>query len=62
VTKKLASWAALIGVPTMIAGIYGMNFHYMPELDQPWAYPLCLVVMASGDLFLYFQFKKAKWI
>ena len=39
VTKKLAAWAAIIGVPTMVAGIYGMNFKHMPELEWAFGYP-----------------------
>ena len=42
VTKKLAAWAAIIAVPTMVAGIYGMNFEYMPELKWTFGYPLAV--------------------
>jgi magnesium transporter len=62
VTKKLAAWAAIIGVPTMIAGIYGMNFKNMPELDWAWGYPVSVAVMVAIDIWLYFQFKKVKWL
>ena len=62
VTKKLAAWAAIIGVPTMIAGIYGMNFKNMPELEWVWGYPVSIAIMAAIDLWLYFQFKKIKWL
>ena len=62
VTKKLAGWAAIIGVPTMIAGIYGMNFKNMPELDWTWGYPLSVLAMVAIDVWLYFQFKKTKWL
>jgi magnesium transporter len=62
VTKKLAAWAAIIGVPTLIAGIYGMNFKNMPELDWVWGYPASIAVMAAIDIWLYFQFKKTKWL
>ena len=62
VTKKLAAWAAIIGVPTMIAGIYGMNFKNMPELEWVWGYPVSIAVMAVIDFWLYFQFKKIKWL
>ena len=62
VTKKLAAWAAIIAVPTMIAGIYGMNFKNMPELDWPWGYPLSVAVMIVMDAFLYLQFRKIKWL
>jgi magnesium transporter len=62
VTKKLAAWAAIIGVPTMIAGIYGMNFKNMPELEWAWGYPVSVAVMVAIDIWLYFQFKKVKWL
>jgi magnesium transporter len=62
VTKKLAGWAAIIAVPTMIAGIYGMNFKHMPELDWPWGYPGSVVVMLLIDIWLYVRFRKAKWL
>jgi magnesium transporter len=62
VTKKLAAWAAIIGVPTMIAGIYGMNFKTMPELDWVYGYPFAIGLMAVIDLYLYMRFRKARWI
>ena len=62
VTKKLAAWAAIIGVPTMIAGIYGMNFKNMPELDFVWGYPVSVAVMVAIAIWLYWQFKKIKWL
>jgi magnesium transporter len=62
VTKKLAAWAAIIGVPTMIAGIYGMNFKNMPELEWMWGYPVSVAIMVAIDIWLYFQFKKTKWL
>jgi magnesium transporter len=62
VTKRLASYAALIGVPTMIAGIYGMNFEHMPELHWIWGYPAALVAMTGIDVWLFLKFKKANWL
>lgn len=62
VTKRLASYAALVAVPTMIAGIYGMNFEYMPELRWPWGYPLVLAAMVGIDAYLFWRFRKAKWL
>ncbi len=62
VTKKLAAWAAIIGVPTMIAGIYGMNFKNMPELDWIWGYPVSVVAMIGIDIWLYLRFKRVKWL
>jgi len=62
VTKKLAAWAAIIAVPTMVAGIYGMNFKNMPELEWQYGYFASLVVMVVADVYLYFRFKKARWL
>jgi magnesium transporter len=62
VTKKLASWAAIIAVPTMVAGIYGMNFEYMPELKWAGGYPFAVVVMVALCSLLYWRFKKAGWL
>ncbi|MEO8753587.1 MAG: magnesium/cobalt transporter CorA [Casimicrobiaceae bacterium] len=62
VTKKLAAWAAIIAVPTMVAGIYGMNFKNMPELDWIWGYPMALLLMIAIDVYLYFNFRKVKWL
>jgi len=62
VTKKLAAWAAIIAVPTMVAGIYGMNFRHMPELEWQYGYYASIAVMAAVDVYLYFRFKKAHWL
>jgi magnesium transporter len=62
VTKKLAAWAAIIAVPTLIAGIYGMNFKGMPEYELPYAYPVCIAVMLALDSGLFLWFKKIKWL
>jgi magnesium transporter len=62
VTKRLASYAALIAVPTMIAGIYGMNFQHMPELNWAYGYPLAIGSMALIDCYLFYRFRKAKWL
>lgn len=62
VTKRLAAYAALVAVPTMIAGVYGMNFRHMPELDWAFGYPLVLAVMASIDGYLFYRFRKARWL
>jgi magnesium transporter len=60
--RRLAAWAAIIAVPTMIVGIYGMNFDFMPELRWRFGYPLVLGVTAAICLTLYVQFKKAHWL
>jgi magnesium transporter len=62
VTKRLAAWGALITVPTLIAGIYGMNFKFMPELDSVLGYPLVVLGMIAVDAFLFLRFRRAKWI
>lgn len=61
-TKRLASYAALVAVPTMVAGIYGMNFRHMPELSWDWGYPVVLGFMAAIDGYLFYRFRKAKWL
>jgi magnesium transporter len=62
VTKRLAAYAALVAVPTMVAGVYGMNFEHMPELRWGIGYPLSIAVMVTIDVFLFFRFRKAGWI
>jgi magnesium transporter len=61
VMKKLAGWAGIIAVPTMIAGLYGMNFDFMPELRWSFGYPLVLggMLVACGSLYVYF--KRSGW-
>ena len=62
VTKRLAGYAALVAVPTMIAGIYGMNFQNMPELNWSFGYPVALAFMAGIDIYLFYRFRQAKWL
>ena len=62
ITKRLAAYAALAAVPTMIAGVYGMNFQFMPELGWIWGYPFALSLMVGIDLYLVYRFKQAKWM
>jgi magnesium transporter len=62
ITRRLAAYAALVAVPTMIAGIYGMNFRHMPELVWELGYPLALATMVVIDVFLFTRFRKAGWI
>jgi magnesium transporter len=62
VTKRLAGYAALVAVPTMVAGIYGMNFEHMPELAWEWGYPTSIAIMAAIDGYLFYRFRKAKWL
>jgi magnesium transporter len=62
VMKQLTSWAAIILVPTLIAGIYGMNFIHMPELRWRYGYPYALSLMAVSGFLLYRMFKKRDWL
>lgn len=62
ITRQLAAWAAILAVPTAIAGIYGMNFHYMPELSTRYGYFVVLAAIALICVWLYFRFKKARWL
>ena len=62
VTKRLAGYAALVAVPTMIAGVYGMNFEHMPELKWEFGYPFAIWVMILLDVVLYWRFRKAGWL
>ena len=62
VTKRLAAYAALVAVPTMVAGVYGMNFEHMPELGWRYGYPLAVGIMAVIDFYLFYRFRKAKWL
>jgi magnesium transporter len=62
VTKRLAAYAALVAVPTMVAGVYGMNFKHMPELDWTWGYPFAVGLMVVIDGFLFTRFRKSGWL
>ena len=62
VSKKFAGWAAIIAVPTMIAGFYGMNFKFMPELQWHYAYFVVISVTIGICLTLYYFFRKSGWL
>ncbi len=62
VTKRLAACAALVAVPTLIAGVYGMNFEHMPELKWTFGYPLAVATMIGIDAYLYYRFRKSGWL
>jgi magnesium transporter len=62
ITKKLASWAAILAVPTAVAGIYGMNFQDMPELSSAYGYPTVVAGMAAISGVLYWRFRKNGWL
>lgn len=60
--RKISAWVAIAAVPTMIAGIYGMNFENMPELSWKWGYPAVLTLMATVCGFLYMTFRRNHWL
>ncbi len=62
ITRALAAWAAILAVPTALAGIYGMNFRNMPELESRYGYFVVLGVMAALCLLLWLRFRRAKWL
>ena len=62
VMKQLGAWGAIIAVPTLIAGVYGMNFEFMPELHWRWAYPVVGGAMVVACGVLYARFKGAGWL
>jgi magnesium transporter len=62
VTKRLAAYAALVAVPTMIAGVYGMNFEHMPELKWEFGYYMVVGMMVLLDVVLFLRFRKAGWL
>jgi magnesium transporter len=62
VMKRFAGWAAIIAVPTMVAGIYGMNFEFMPEVHHPASYPLMLAGTVTVCAALFYYFRRAGWL
>jgi magnesium transporter len=60
--RKISAWVAILAVPTMIAGLYGMNFDHMPELHWRFGYPAVLVVILVACLLLYRRFKRVGWL
>jgi magnesium transporter len=62
VTKRLAAWAGIFAVATCFAGIWGMNFKNMPELEWEFGYPTALGAIALACSILYWRFKKAGWL
>jgi magnesium transporter len=60
--RRISAWVAIWAVPTLLAGIYGMNFRHMPELDWRFAYPVVLVVMVAVCLSLYRGFRRSGWL
>jgi magnesium transporter len=62
ITRKLAAWAAILAVPTAVAGIYGMNFDAMPELHWKYGYALVLMVIVAVCGWLYWRFRQNRWL
>jgi magnesium transporter len=62
ITRQLAAWAGILAVPTAIAGVYGMNFEFMPELHWRGGYFVVLALIAALCLLLFGVFKRARWL
>ncbi len=60
--KRISSWAAILFAPSLIAGIYGMNFRFMPELDWRWGYPAAIGLMVAFSLGLWLVFRRRRWL
>lgn len=60
--RKISAWAAIAAVPTLLAGVYGMNFRHMPELGWQYGYPLALAGMVAVCVGLYAVFKRSGWL
>jgi magnesium transporter len=61
-TKKMSAWGAILLVPTLIAGIYGMNFKIMPEMEYWFGHPLALSLMVLVSMLLYLRFNRIDWL
>jgi magnesium transporter len=60
--RRISAWVAIWAVPTLLAGVYGMNFQHMPELTWRFAYPVVLVAMVVICLGLYHGFRRSGWL
>ncbi|MFF7736978.1 magnesium/cobalt transporter CorA [Streptomyces sp. NPDC007984] len=60
--RKISAWAAMAAIPTMLAGVYGMNFEHMPELRWVWSYPVLIAVMAVLEVMVFRLFKRRGWL
>ena len=60
--KKITAWAGVFFFPSLVSGVYGMNFRHMPELSQQWGYPAVLLFMAAVACGLVFYFRWKKWL
>ncbi|MFL6710787.1 MAG: magnesium/cobalt transporter CorA [Massilia sp.] len=62
VNKRLAAWAAIFAVFTAFAGVWGMNFKFMPELEWKWGYPMAVAAMVAVCVYMHHRFKKSGWL
>ena len=62
ISRKLSAGAAILAIPTAIAGIYGMNFKNMPELESTYGYPIVLGVIITSCSFLFWRFRRSGWL
>jgi magnesium transporter len=62
INKRLAAWAGIFAVVTALAGIWGMNFKAMPELEWTYGYPFALMVIGTAGGFLFYRFKRSGWL
>jgi len=62
VVKRLAGWGAILAVPTVVFGIYGMNFAWMPELQWQLGYPAVLSITVAGSIYLFYRLRRADWL
>jgi magnesium transporter len=62
IIQQVSSWAAIAAVPTIITGVYGMNFRHMPELDWTFGYPLAILIMVVAVLVLRWNFRRVGWL
>jgi magnesium transporter len=62
IVRAISAWVAILGVPTFLASLWGMNFEHMPELAKTWGYPAALALMAVAVLILYRFFKRFVWL
>jgi magnesium transporter len=60
--RRISGWVAIAAVPTLLAGLWGMNFEHMPELDEWWGYPMALAVMAAVAFYLFRWLRSRDWI
>ena len=61
-SRRIAAWAGVLFVPSLVTGTYGMNFTNMPELEWPFGYGFALLLMLSTGFIMYLVFKSKKWL